>query len=101
MTDRKAWSSQGARSRPPSWFKVKAQAKKYLPRRCAVCGATEGLELNHIIPTAEGGQDVLDNVEWLCEPHHAIETEQQKLRGIKRRAARRRLPVKPHPGLIG
>lgn len=99
MSDRKPWSSQGPRNRPPSWFKVKAQANKRLPKRCAVCSDTENLQLDHITPVAEGGQDVLANVEWLCPAHHEIKSEQEKLRGIARRAARRRLPVKKHPGL--
>lgn len=100
MSGRKAWSSQGARNRPPSWFKVKAQAEKYLPKSCAVCGDPEDVQLDHITPVAEGGLDVLDNMQWLCPPHHDVKSEAEKLRGNKRRAARRRLPVKPHPGLI-
>ncbi|MGD7002121.1 HNH endonuclease [Corynebacterium halotolerans] len=100
MSDRKPWSSQGPRKRPPEWFKTKAQAEKRLPKYCAVCGDPRALELDHIIPVAEGGEHTLHNVQWLCPPHHEEKSEQEKLRGNKRRAARRKLPVQKHPGLI-
>lgn len=37
---------------------------------CVVCGATEGLEVHHIVPVAEGGPNALPNLETRCRTHH-------------------------------
>ena len=34
--------------------------------RCANCGATENLALDHVIPIARGGLSTLDNLQLLC-----------------------------------
>lgn len=35
-------------------------------RRCATCGATEQLELDHRIPLSRGGDNHWRNLQWLC-----------------------------------
>ena len=35
-------------------------------KRCAICGSTKNLELDHIIPLSKGGTDEPDNLQWLC-----------------------------------
>ena len=45
-------------------------------RTCVVpgCGATQGLEIDHVVPFAEGGPTELDNLALLCYYHHQIKT---------------------------
>jgi len=50
------------------------------PRRCAfvgkggrVCGETRFLELDHIVPKAQGGTDDPGNLRWLCRHHNGYE----------------------------
>ncbi len=45
--------------------------------RCCVvpgCGATSGLEIDHVIPFADGGPTELDNLALLCHHHHFLKT---------------------------
>jgi len=41
-----------------------------LGRKCAKCGTTEKLELDHIIPEAIGRENRLANIQVLCESCH-------------------------------
>jgi 5-methylcytosine-specific restriction endonuclease McrA len=34
--------------------------------RCAVCGGTENLEVDHKIPVIRGGLHIVDNFQCLC-----------------------------------
>ena len=38
------------------------------------CGTSSGLEIDHIIPFAEGGPTTLDNLALLCHHHHFLKT---------------------------
>jgi hypothetical protein len=38
------------------------------------CGTTFGLEIDHIVPFAEGGPTSLDNLALLCHHHHFLKT---------------------------
>lgn len=38
---------------------------------CAYCGATEGLQWDHIIPKSRGGPDTIDNLVLACGPCNA------------------------------
>ncbi len=45
--------------------------------RCCVvpgCGATQGLEIDHVVPFSEGGPTELDNLALLCHHHHFLKT---------------------------
>jgi hypothetical protein len=45
--------------------------------RCCVvpgCGAASGLEIDHVIPFADGGPTELDNLALLCHHHHFLKT---------------------------
>jgi len=48
----------------------------YRDRTCVVpgCGVTKGLEIDHVIPFAEGGPTELDNLALLCYDHHHKKT---------------------------
>ena len=49
--------------------------KKMLPKTpCAICGATENLELDHIVSLYEGGETKVRNLQWLCRDCHQIKT---------------------------
>jgi hypothetical protein len=41
---------------------------------CAVCDERHGLEIDHIIPFAEGGPTTKDNLARLCQWHHMLKT---------------------------
>lgn len=41
---------------------------------CRVCGSTEGLEKDHIIPISKGGADIVDNTQMLCGSCHDEKT---------------------------
>jgi len=44
---------------------------------CAVCGATDNLELDHIIAVSFGGSDDMDNFQLLCHKCHRDKTRQE------------------------
>ena len=42
--------------------------------KCMACGSTKELQLDHIVPLADGGLDELENTQLLCWPHHKAKT---------------------------
>ena len=59
-------------------------ALSLLPNECVVCGETNGLELDHIIPLAQGGADTIENVQFMCSYHHRMKTTQQRRQQMAR-----------------
>ena len=51
-------------------------ALAFRDRTCVVpgCGTSYGLEIDHIVPFAEGGPTTLDNLALLCHHHHFLKT---------------------------
>jgi 5-methylcytosine-specific restriction enzyme A len=49
-------------------------------RRGIIRSATQR---DHIIPLAEGGQDVPENTQGLCDECHKIKSEEERTRGIR------------------
>ena len=102
-----AWRNGSSRTSAAEWKRLHQLAKHRIPYCCAQCGAEPvtgrgGLELDHIVPVAEGGTDGLDNLQWLCPSCHAEKSRREAARGISRRVARRRLYDRfatRHPGL--
>lgn len=37
-------------------------------RRCRFCGTEDRIELDHVVPFSQGGQDVATNLQPLCKP---------------------------------
>jgi len=55
--------------------------KEILPKTpCVMCGTTEDLELDHIIPYCEGGRSTEDNLQWLCHSCHKKKTAAEQLK---------------------
>lgn len=52
----------------PGYNRFKVYHQKWLADRCARCGATERLELDHIVPRFAGGKATKENVQTLCKP---------------------------------
>jgi hypothetical protein len=48
----------------------------YRDRNCVVpgCGVSYGLEIDHVIPFADGGPTALENLALLCHHHHFLKT---------------------------
>lgn len=84
------WQNGGSsRTCTPAWKRLKRQARVVLDYECARCGVDGGdahLDLDHITPVAEGGQDVLENAQWLCVPCHIPKTQAEAKRGRSRAA---------------
>jgi 5-methylcytosine-specific restriction protein A len=101
------WRNGASRTTAAEWKRLRGLAHRRLPYWCAQCGAEPmvghaGLELDHIVPVAEGGTDGLNNLQWLCASCHAEKSRRETARGVQRRAARRRLYDRfatRHPGL--
>jgi hypothetical protein len=70
---------------------------------CGYIGEKNGGDLNadHVIPRAEGGQDVLDNLATKCVPCHKIKTQQEAARDRRRRSGKRLPPLHPADALSG
>ncbi|PJE24742.1 MAG: HNH endonuclease [Mycobacterium sp.] len=96
------WRSGGdSRTSTPAWRRVRRQARTDLEYQCAGCGADGQdvrLELDHVVPAAEGGADDIDNAQWLCEACHKPKTQAEAKRGQARQPSRpRRRRPRPHP----
>jgi len=47
---------------------------KYSDTKCALCRREDSLEAHHIIPQAEGGKDLKNNIMTLCSDCHKVIT---------------------------
>jgi 5-methylcytosine-specific restriction endonuclease McrA len=59
----RAWHQPGA-------AKLRAQVLARDRDRCRVCGATEQVEVHHIVAAADGGANEASNLVSLCAEHH-------------------------------
>lgn len=54
-----------------TWPKIKEMTHERDVYRCQVCGKTNGkLDVHHIIPRRDGGQDSMDNLITVCDGCH-------------------------------
>lgn len=52
--------------------------KQQMPKTpCVMCGSTDGLELDHIIPYFEGGSTTEANLQWLCKSCHQMKSNSE------------------------
>ena len=87
-----AWTNGPSRTSTTHWKQLRTKAKRQLDYRCQHCGAEEHLELDHIVNHARGGEDTLDNLQWLCRRCHGRKTQQE---AAKARTAWKRKPEVP------
>lgn len=87
---RTAWGKQPTATKRVTGRKLQ-QLREELFRRSPLCAECErrGLvalatQRDHIKPLAEGGADIEDNVQGLCEPCHEEKSLQERLRGQRR-----------------
>lgn len=57
-------------SRGKAWDELKQIQLSNYNYECAVCGSTEKLQLDHILPASLGGEDTLENTQILCAYHN-------------------------------
>ncbi|WP_128639054.1 HNH endonuclease [Rhodococcus opacus] len=57
-------------SKGKAWNELRAIQLDRYNHECAVCGQTENLQLDHIIPKDKGGEDTLENTQILCAYHN-------------------------------
>lgn len=93
------WVNGGAsRTSSTAWRTLKRKAIAVFGNECARCGADGRqvrLELDHVVPVAEGGEDTLENAQLLCDDCHKPKTQREAARGRARRKTRR--PRRVHP----
>jgi 5-methylcytosine-specific restriction endonuclease McrA len=54
-----------------------SQRRDWKDTKCAQCGATRRLQLDHIIPTWLGGQNVRENAQTLCKACNILKFHRQ------------------------
>lgn len=50
---------------------------EHLGCKCDKCGSTDDLELDHIVPLSQGGDDTIENLQVLCSACHAMKSYQE------------------------
>lgn len=93
-----SWNSGYTRTSTSAWKRLRRQAIRAYGNECAQCG-THGtettLELDHVVPVAEGGTDTLDNAQLICPTCHGPKTQAEAARGRARKSGRRK--PRTHP----
>lgn len=100
--------SQGRRTAPlpPGWEHTRRRIARRDGNRCqlgydgclGVAPLGQGGETDHVIPTADGGDDTDANLQHVCSPCHRIKTGREA-RAHRRPSPSKRRPPEPHPGL--
>jgi 5-methylcytosine-specific restriction endonuclease McrA len=64
---------QAERNARPGRQAYKDPIYRSIPRvgECEVCGTTEDITLDHILPLSKGGTNDLDNLRYLCRAHNS------------------------------
>ena len=99
----------GRRRVPGDWKTRRATVIRRAQDQCeaivnGVRCTLEAIEVDHIVPIAEGGSHELDNLAAICGAHHAAKTKAESARGRARwlasRRQTRRREAEAHPGRI-
>jgi 5-methylcytosine-specific restriction endonuclease McrA len=62
---------------------IRKQLIVKLGNRCRMCGTTENLTINHIIPVSVGGTSEESNLEVLCGRHNTLEYQRIVAKALK------------------
>jgi 5-methylcytosine-specific restriction protein A len=84
--------------RTQGFSKAIRQAVLRKHRMCNVCGINVSVDVDHIIPVFEGGDDTVFNAQGICKACHKIKTQHESSRA-RSRAPRARRSIERHPGL--
>jgi 5-methylcytosine-specific restriction protein A len=91
-----------------AWQKARAMARQRDGDRCRQCGSTQGLEVHHLVPIAQGGDRfALSNLITLCsschhDSHRGVEATRPESRHTPAAVFREQIPGKiTEPPLIG
>ena len=82
------------------WKKVKKQFIKIAPKYCFECFDTGELEVDHVKPLHKGGENVVDNLQYLCLDCHEKKTKSDHSDFMFAFNARRFRPRESHPGAV-
>lgn len=77
----RAWARTSARNltRDRAWERtIRPRALARDRFACVLCGEREGLEVDHVIPIAQGGTWTLENAQTLCKPCHRGKTLRER-----------------------
>lgn len=70
-----------------AWSRIRRRVLSLANYSCEVPGCGRpATEVDHVVPRAEGGTDDLENLRALCIGCHASKSEDERLRGLKRRS---------------
>jgi 5-methylcytosine-specific restriction endonuclease McrA len=88
--------------RPPGFRKTIAATLKAERGRCYLCGG-QAVDVDHVVPVAQGGGHDRDNLRAICKPCHTTKTKAEQAFGYeawRARADTNRRPAQRPPGLI-
>lgn len=96
------WATSRRRERVASGWQQQAEAREILRiwrGVCHWCGKPGADQVDHVVPTSEGGPNTRANKRPIhSKPCHVEKTRQEALRARIRKSTRRAAP--PHPGVI-
>ena len=86
------WQGSASRAtRGPEWSAMRRRVLRRDGHLCQEPGCTAPAKVvDHIVPSAEGGRTVLENLQALCQKHSDEKTERERRAGKARRMRRTR-----------
>jgi 5-methylcytosine-specific restriction protein A len=75
----------GGKAKPSAWSRIKRVVLRRDGWRCQLKLAgcvSRASEVDHEVPSFEGGTDELSNLRAACEPCHRVKSEEERLRGL-------------------
>ncbi len=66
--------------RDPAYYRERQAALNRARGACELCGAIGKLEVDHIVPLRDGGQNRRENLQAVCVPCHQLKTRADRRR---------------------
>lgn len=82
---------------PATWRAWRTAAFHHTRGLCAVCHTRQAIDLDHIVPTSQGGLDTPENLRPICTTCHRKKSRHENAAAAT--ARRRSRPPETHPGL--